>query len=93
MSTTTLLHGGAVIDGTGSAPQLNTSVLIRDEKILAVGAEADVLVQSLQDVKKIDVAGLTVMPGLIDAHTHVTLGEPASNDELFHPLLLLPPTM
>ena len=84
MSTTTLLHGGAVIDGTGSAPQLNTSVFIEGEKIVAVGTEADALAQSHKDVQKIDVSGLTVMPGLIDAHTHVTLGEPASNDELFH---------
>ena len=81
MSTTTLLHGGAVIDGTGSPPQLNTSVLIEGEKIMEVGAAADALAQSHKDVQKIDVFGLTVMPGLIDAHTHVTLGEPASNDE------------
>ena len=80
MSTTTLLHGGAVIDGTGSAPQPNTSVLIEGEKIVAVGTAADALAQSHKDVQKIDVSGLTVMPGLIDAHTHVTLGEPASND-------------
>ena len=31
----------------------------------------------------IDCRGLTVMPGLIDAHCHITFGEPASNDELF----------
>ncbi|MDD9371492.1 MAG: amidohydrolase family protein, partial [Acidimicrobiales bacterium] len=31
----------------------------------------------------VDCRGLTVMPGLIDAHCHITFGEPASNDELF----------
>ena len=34
-------------------------------------------------VTTIDVTGCTVMPGLIDAHCHITFGEPASNDELF----------
>jgi imidazolonepropionase-like amidohydrolase len=29
------------------------------------------------------VSGHTVLPGLIDAHCHITFGEPASNDELF----------
>ena len=36
-----------------------------------------------QDLAIVDATGLTVMPGLIDAHCHITFGEPASNDELF----------
>lgn len=80
----TLLRGGSVIDGTGTAPQPNTSVYIEGEKILAVGADADALATANSQTRTVDVAGLTVMPGIIDAHTHVTLGEPASNDELFH---------
>ncbi|HVW31058.1 MAG TPA: amidohydrolase family protein, partial [Acidimicrobiia bacterium] len=34
-------------------------------------------------VERLDATGCVVMPGLIDAHCHVTFGEPQSNDELF----------
>jgi imidazolonepropionase-like amidohydrolase len=77
-----LLHGGRVIDGTGAPARPGTSVLLRGDRIVAIGAEADG--QATPETERVDVTGLTVMPGLIDAHVHITLGEPASNDELFH---------
>ncbi len=77
-----LLAGGTLIDGTGTVPQPQTSVLVDGDRIVAVGAEADVLAGQ-RGARVIDVSGLTVMPGLIDAHVHITLGEPSSNDELF----------
>ncbi|MFM7095136.1 MAG: amidohydrolase family protein, partial [Actinomycetota bacterium] len=80
-----LLRNGDVIDGTGSAPQRNTSVLTDGDNIVAVGSDAESRAAALtENVKVIDATGLTVMPGLLDAHVHVTLGEPASNDELFN---------
>jgi imidazolonepropionase-like amidohydrolase len=79
-----LLSRGDVIDGTGASRQLRTSVLVSGDRIVAVGDGAEQHAANRADVRTIDVTGLTVMPGLIDAHTHVTLGEPASNDELFH---------
>jgi imidazolonepropionase-like amidohydrolase len=79
----TLLKGGLVIDGTGSAPQPNTDILLIDKQIAAVGKnlQLDASVQSRAEI--VDCSKLTVMPGLIDAHVHVTLGEPSTNDELF----------
>ncbi len=76
----TLLAGGRVIDGTGAAP-VPADVLLDDDRIVAVGPEA--AGQAGPDATVHDVAGLTVLPGLIDAHCHITFGEPASNDELF----------
>ena len=76
-----LLAGGTVVDGTGAPPIPNSSVLMKDGLIVAVGPDADI---QAADAVRIDVSGMTVMPGLIDAHCHVTLGEPRSNDELFH---------
>lgn len=78
--TLTLLRGGTVIDGTGSPPRPDIPVLIEGDRIIGVGASALVEDRTLEVV---DVTGLTVMPGLIDSHCHITLGEPASNDELF----------
>ncbi len=76
-----LLTGGAVIDGTGAPVRPGTDVLFEADRILAVGPDAASAAGS--SARTIDVSGLTVMPGLIDAHCHITFGEPASNDELF----------
>lgn len=82
MSTGILIENGNVIDGTGAAPE-TASVLIEGDTILAVGAKADEKAREINDLERIDATGLTVMPGLIDAHCHITFDEPASNDELF----------
>lgn len=78
-----LISGGNVIDGTGSQPQPKTDVLIEGDRIVGVGRNLAVEKFNGSEVRRIDATGLTVMPGLIDAHTHITLGEPRTNDELF----------
>jgi imidazolonepropionase-like amidohydrolase len=79
-----LIAGGTVIDGTGAAPQPTTDVLVVGDRIDAVGPQASARASTLTGpVERIDATGRTVMPGLIDAHCHITFGEPASNDELF----------
>jgi imidazolonepropionase-like amidohydrolase len=78
-----VLVGGTLIDGTGAAPRA-ASVHVSGERIVAVGDAADAALTSGRPVETVDATGLTVMPGLIDAHVHITLGEPSSNDELFY---------
>jgi imidazolonepropionase-like amidohydrolase len=78
-----LITGGTLIDGTGAAPAPATSVLLKPDEIVALGEDADTQAATLDDVTRIDATGRTVMPGLIDAHTHLTFGEPTGNDELF----------
>lgn len=80
---TVLIAGGNVIDGTGSAPQAKTDVLLKGDRIIAVGKNLAIDAADRANAETIDASGLTVMPGLIDAHVHVTLGEPRTNDELF----------
>ena len=80
--TLTLFAGANLIDGTGAAPR-RESVLVEGERIAALGAEAEKRVATSQSVARVDLSGLTLMPGLIDAHCHVTFDEPVSNDELF----------
>lgn len=82
MAKHTLITNGSIIDGTGTPPRPG-SVLVTDDKIAAVGADADKQAATLAGVTKIDATGLTVMPGLVDAHCHITFDEVATNDELF----------
>jgi len=81
MTDEVLITGGALIDGTGSAPQPATDVLTRDDEIVAVGSDATTTASS--DATRIDATGMTVMPGLVDAHVHCTFDDVISNDELF----------
>lgn len=83
-----LIEGGTLIDGTGANPQPNTGLLIQKDEIVALGDEAvtqarELDAQSAGQVERIDAKERFVLPGLIDAHCHVTFLEPASNDELF----------
>jgi imidazolonepropionase-like amidohydrolase len=80
--TATLIAHGRVIDGTGAAPRIE-SVLVDGERIVATGAAADAAAAGRHELRRIDATGLTVMPGLIDGHCHISFDEPNSNDELF----------
>ena len=68
---TTLIQNGQLIDGTGSAPVLNGSLLVHDGKIKYSGHSAD-CPQTPEDAVKIDALGGTIMPGLVEAHFHAT---------------------
>jgi imidazolonepropionase-like amidohydrolase len=59
-------------------------VLVRDGRIAALGRQAVDDATATGVDERIDATGKTVMPGLIDAHTHLTFGEPTGNDELFN---------
>jgi len=76
------IHGGTVIDGTGQPPKL-ADVLVRNNRIVAVGAEAlPGEVPPPEGIESIDATGMTVMPGLIDVHCHMTYGESKTEEEI-----------
>lgn len=79
-----LIAGGSIISGTGDPRTPPTDVYLEGDAIVALGADARACAEAAgPTVQHLDASGLTVMPGLIDAHCHITFGEPASNDELF----------
>ena len=82
MTVPLLIANAAVLDGTGAAPRPE-SVLVQDGLIAAVGAEADARAAQSRSTERLDAAGLTVMPGLIDTHCHLSFDDAASNAELF----------
>ena len=64
-----VFEGGVLIDGTGVPPLPDAAIFVRDGFIEAVGPVGTVNIPP--DALHIDVAGKTLMPGLIDAHIHL----------------------
>jgi imidazolonepropionase-like amidohydrolase len=61
--------GGRLLDGWGAAPLEDSVILIRENRIVALGKRGEVAVPS--HCRVIDASGMTVMPGLIDMHVHL----------------------
>ena len=64
-----------VIDGTGAPARPDQTVVIRDGKIVAVGATAEVIVPASATV--LDLTGKSVLPGLVGMHDHLFYPLPA----------------
>ena len=78
-----VLKAARLIDGTGAAPINNAVVVVTDNTITAVGAAGSVSVPA--NARMIDLGDVTLMPGFIDAHTHLigrVLGDPAGDNAL-----------
>src|SRR5215470_19421218 len=73
VATTALVKAGRLLDpGTGTVLS-PAAVLIEDGKIKAVGPPSRVEANAPPGVAVIDLGGATVLPGLIDSHTHLFL--------------------
>jgi imidazolonepropionase-like amidohydrolase len=70
----TVIQAGRLIDGAGTAPRERASILIAGDRIVAVQDGW----QTPPGAKVIDLRSSTVLPGLIDCHTHIT-GEGTGN--------------
>lgn len=66
---TIALTGARLLDGTAAPPRSNMTVLIDGRSIAAVAPDAEVTVPP--DALRYDLAGKTLMPGLIDGHVHL----------------------
>jgi imidazolonepropionase-like amidohydrolase len=73
---TVVLRAARLIDGSGAAPVQNGVVVVTDDRIVAVGASGSVSVPA--GARVIDLGDATLLPGFIDAHTHI-IGRPLSD--------------
>ncbi|MEN3274367.1 MAG: hypothetical protein V7631_157 [Massilia sp.] len=73
---------GRIIDGTLNPPVENGAVVVEGERIAWAGRAAALPAQyDPQAYQVIDLPGRSIMPGLIDGHTHISFGESRSEEE------------
>jgi len=85
-----LLKPARVFDGESAALHDDWVVLVRGDKIERVGPASEVKVPS--DASQINLSQLTLLPGLIEAHSHILLhpySETSWNDQVAHEALSL----
>ena len=67
----TVVHAQTLIDGSSARPRQNQDIVIRGNRIVEVNSAGARPIPS--GAKVIDLTGATVLPGLIDTHTHIFL--------------------
>ena len=80
---TVVLKAARLIDGTGAAAINNAVVVVTDNVITGVGSAGSVRIPA--NARMIDLGDVTLMPGFVDAHTHLVgrvLGDPAGGEAL-----------
>ena len=65
----TVYEGARLITGDGGAPIEDSVFVVENDRIMAVGAKGTVTVPD--GAARVDLAGKTVMPALVDAHGHL----------------------
>ena len=65
-----VVMNGTVIDGTGNPPVVDGVVVVHGDRIVAVGEVA--AFQIPPNARVVDAGGGTILPGVINAHTHST---------------------
>jgi imidazolonepropionase-like amidohydrolase len=80
------MTGARVIDGTGRAPLEQATIIFANGRISAVGTGAAVKIPA--GATRIDMSGKTIMPGIVNAHGHLSAlkSDPPGPDKLIRQL-------
>jgi len=83
----TLITAARLLDGTGSAPVRQAALLVEDGRIVKLGPATEVRVPDGAAADRKDYGDATILPGLVDAHTHLvapgdgTLGDDIAKED------------
>src|SRR4051794_25458710 len=78
---TTVVTNGQLLDGNGRPPVPGAAVVVRDGRIVSAGPSRGAPPVE-PTARRIDVAGGTIMPGLVEAHFHPTYFDVAALEDL-----------
>src|SRR5437879_541758 len=79
----TLLTAARLLDGSGGAAVDQAALLIDGDRVAGLGRAADVHAPDGATVERRDYGAATILPGLVDAHTHlVAPGDGALGDDI-----------
>ena len=70
---TTLVHAGHLLDVRTGQLRTDQGLLLKEGRVAAVGPWAQVSATAPKDAARLDLSDQFVLPGLIEAHTHVLL--------------------
>jgi imidazolonepropionase-like amidohydrolase len=78
-----LLTAARLLDGTQPAPVEDAALLLDGERVARLGRRGDVRAPDGAAVQQVDYGDATLLPGLVDAHTHlVSPGDGTPGDEI-----------
>src|SRR5262245_45539644 len=78
-----LLSAARLLDGGGGAAVADAALLIEGERVVALGPRSAVDAPAGASVRRVDYGDATILPGLVDAHTHlVAPGDGTLGDEV-----------
>jgi imidazolonepropionase-like amidohydrolase len=77
----TLITAARLLDGTGAAPIEQAALLIEGDRIVSLGRVGEVEVPAGASVDRRDYGAATMLPGLVDVHTHLVLPGDGSRAE------------
>ena len=83
----TILRAARLFDGTGAKQVESAALLIDGEKLKAIGSASEIRQPDGATVEVIDYGDATILPGLVDVHTHMmgygdgTLGDDVAKDD------------
>jgi hypothetical protein len=67
------IHAGRVLDVRTGKYATNQIIWVQGERIKAIGSAGEIEKQLPTEVKTLDLSRYTLLPGLIDCHTHLTM--------------------
>ena len=76
----TVFEGARLIVGDGSAPIERSAFVVQNNRITAVGRAGEV--QAPAGAVRVDLTGKTVMPAIVDTHSHIGYFDEVANKEM-----------